>query len=472
MIEDFVFDLLARSVEEGEKRGSEFIEARYDDLQISTIIYINEIINESSLTNRKGIGIVAYFKGTPGYSFTPELNWEGVKQATHRAVKLAKSTSELNTLKLDFEKNKEVKDIRISDIKKHPKNYEFQDKLDLLQRGVNTLKENVDASTTQALYGEFYGEKYFVNSDGSEIYWQPIVLDLRVGGIVVNNGQQAVAGDIASQSKGFELFEEKRNTPESLGENAGKWTKEQIDAVPAPTGKTTTLVSSRLGGIVVHESFGHLSEADLIVTGMSPISDRLGEQLGSEHVTLIDEGISPYGGFYLPYDDQGIATSKTVILDKGVLKEYLHDRGTANKLNTEPSGNSRALNFMFNPICRMKNTYFEKGDLSQEEAFEIIKNGLYGVDFTGGQVSLDGNFVFNCFRGYLIENGEIGKPIRNTALSGNILELLKHVQGTTKDMEIHTSYFGGCGKGPQFPLPVGFGGSEVIMDQVLVGGAK
>jgi len=227
-----------------------------------------------------------------------------------------------------------------------------------------------------------------------------------------------------------------------------------------------------MGGVVVHESFGHLSEADFVVTGQSPIADRVGEELGSEHVTIIDEGVSPYGGLYLPYDDQGIKTARTVLLEKGILKGYLHNRGTAKKMNSELSGNGRAINFMFNPIVRMKNTYFEKGDLTFEEAVEQVDTGVYAVDMSGGQVGLDGNFMFNCSRGYLIENGEVTKPMKNTALSGNILELLKYVEGGTKEVTIKTGFFGGCGKGGQGGLPVGFGGPDMIMDQVLVGGAQ
>jgi TldD protein len=341
----------------------------------------------------------------------------------------------------------------------------------MLKRGVSSMKEVLEPTSTTGAYGEMFGEKFLVNSEGTEIYWAPIMVDIRMGSVFISEGKQAQSFTGTGASKGLEYFEEKETTPEQTGTNAGKYCKEQIDAVAAPVGKQTTLVSPLMGGVVVHESFGHLSEADFVVTGQSPIADRVGEQLGSEHVTLIDEGVTQYGGLYLPYDDQGIKTGRTVLVEKGILKGYLHNRGTAQKMNAELTGNSRAINFMFDPIVRMKNTYFEKGDLSFEEALEQIGNGVYAVDMSGGQVGLDGNFMFNCSRGYLIENGQITKPLKNHALSGNILELLKHVLGATKDITIRTGYFGGCGKGGQGGLAVGFGGPNVIMDQVLVGGA-
>lgn len=472
MNSEFIFDLLHKAVKEGEKIGADFIEARYDDLQLSSMNYTNEILKESSSRRRKGMGVMAYFEGTPGYSFTPEMNLEGIKEATQRAVKLALSTNPRNRMKLDFERRPAIKDKVFPKVKKHPKDYEIKDKLDLLKRGIAAIKESADVNTTIGLYGELFGDKYFANSEGSEIYWTPIVVDIRMSAVIISDGKQATAGDGMGQSEGLEFFDKERWMPETVGANTGKWTKEFLDAVPAPTGKQKVLVSPTVGGVVVHESFGHLSEADFVVTGNSPIADRLGEQLGSEHVTIIDEGITPYGGWFYPYDDQGTKTSRTVLVEEGILKGYLHNRGTASKINAQPTGNSTAVNFMYNPICRMKNTYFEKGDLTFDEAVEQVGNGIYAVNWQGGQVQMSGDFLFNCSRGYLIENGEITKPIKNTALSGNILELLKHVQGVTKNIQLRGNYFGGCGKGGQFGLPVGTGGPEVIMDQVLVGGTK
>ncbi|NPD88243.1 MAG: TldD/PmbA family protein [Asgard group archaeon] len=472
MNSDYIFDLLHEAVEEGEKNGAKFVEARFDDYQINTIDLTNDIIKESSSKRRRGTGVMAYYNGTPGYSFTPEVNSEGVKAAANRAAKLAITADPRNRMKMEFIERPAIKDKAVPIIKKHPKDYEFQDKLELLKRGTIAIKENVDATTIQGQYGEFYGEKYFVNSEGSEIYWVPIVVDMRVRADIVENGKRATAMDGMGQSQGLEFFDQERNSPEVVGANAGKWCKEQLDVVSAPTGKQKVLAGSTLGGVIVHESFGHLSEADFVVTGMSPIADRLGEKLGNDLVTIIDEGVTPYGGWFFPYDDQGTKAGRTVIVENGILKGYLHDRGTAQKMNTEPTANSRALSFMFPSICRMKNTYFEKGDLTEEEAIEMVGDGIYAISWRGGTASFDGNFLFNCSRGYLIEKGEVTKPIKTASLSGNVLELLKHVEGTTKNMILRGNFFGGCGKGEQFPLPVGMGGPEVVMDQVLVGGAQ
>jgi len=178
MSDEFIFDLLQKAVEEGEKTDGVFIDARYDDYQLTSINLTNDVVKESSSKRRRGIGVMAYYKGTPGFSFTPELTVDAVKKATQGAVKLAVSTEPRNKMKLEFDERPAIKDKAILQVKKHPKDFEFTDKLDLLKRGVAAIKENVDATSTQAQYGEFYGEKYFVNSDGSEIFWTPMVVDM------------------------------------------------------------------------------------------------------------------------------------------------------------------------------------------------------------------------------------------------------------------------------------------------------
>ena len=205
---DFILDLLHKSVDQGEKIGVDFIEARYDDLQLTTIALINDIVKQSSAFQRKGIGVMAYFKGTPGYSYTPELNLDGVKDATKRAIDLAKSTDERNVMKLGFDSIPAVKDKIIVDVKKHPKDVEFVEKLDMLKRGVSSIKEVLEPTSTTGLYGEMFGEKFLVNSEGTEIYWAPVMVDIRMGSVFMSEGKQAQSFTGTGSSIGLEFFDE------------------------------------------------------------------------------------------------------------------------------------------------------------------------------------------------------------------------------------------------------------------------
>ena len=470
MEKDYVLDLLHKAVDHGHKLGADFVEARYDDLTLTTINYTNVQVKESSTKQRRGIGIMTYINGSPGYSFTPILEADALKETTRRALGIAKSTESLLTFKHKYTDRPTIKDSIEYKVKIHPKDVEFEEKLEMLKRGVACAKEQVDTQSTIGLWGELWGNKLFVNSEQSEIYWTPLLFDLRFVAIAMTETTQARGFDGEGQSQGMEFFKLKGKDPETIGTNAGKYCKEQTEAVAAPGGKQRALVGPKMAGVLAHESFGHLSESDFVITGMSPISDRVGEQLGSEHATIIDEGISEYGGFFLPYDDQGTKTGKTVLMDKGMLVGYLHDRSTANKMNTETTGNSRAITFMYPSIPRMKNTYFKPGNLSIEESVEMVGDGIYAIGTSGGQAGLDGAFLFKCSRGFLIEKGEITSPIKDAALSGQILDFISKISGVGKEMDLFTSYFGGCGKGGQYPLPVGLGGPSIVVDEVLVGG--
>ncbi|MHA1930262.1 MAG: TldD/PmbA family protein, partial [Candidatus Thorarchaeota archaeon] len=316
--------------------------------------------------------------------------------------------------------------------------------------------------------------KIFANSDGSEISWDFLVTDLRCyvtsktdSGAMVE-GVKTLGGTL-----GLEAFATGENTPEEMGKGAGTIAKEQLKAKACPAGKFKTLIENTLVGVLAHESFGHLSEADFIVTGGSPLTGKIGSTLGSEHATLVDGGvpdIKKLGGLWLPYDDQGTPTDQTTLLNKGVFEHYLHNRGTANKLGQQITGNARAVSFVFPPIPRMTNTYFMPGDLNEEEAMELLGTGVYAIQTSGGQVTGDGRFLFKAVRGYWVENGEIKYPIREVSLSGNILELLSKIEGATSDFGMYCGYFGGCGKGGQSPLPTGVGGPKLVIDGVTFGG--
>jgi TldD protein len=222
---------------------------------------------------------------------------------------------------------------------------------------------------------------------------------------------------------------------------------------------------------LIHEAFGHAAEADLVFTGTSTLKDRLGEQLASEIVTVIDEGVVD-GGYYIPWDDEGTLKGKTVILDKGVLKEYLHDRNSAHELSVKPSGNSRAQDFENQTQVRMTNTYIDQGDMSFEELIEDIENGIYikNKGSGGGQVEVGmGTFTFNGGESFMIRKGEIAEQVRGVVISGAILDTLKTVDGVGNDLKINTGYYGACGKGGQ-AAKVGLGGPHIRVQEMTVGG--
>lgn len=475
-----LFDKLRYGIDIGEKIGADYIEARYDDMQLRTLVKENLKIKETNINRRRGIGVTAYYKGVSGYSYTASLEKKDIKACVQNAYGIAKASADIASIKLDFknrDKTTKVHDLKL-DVKKHPKDLELSYKLDLLERIEKAAIADADwVKSSRALYGEFYGEKYFMNSEGDEISWQPLIVHLTTSVTASHNtGDALIRGTNGiGGSKGLEIFDTKEFNPEYMGQKANEWANEQRESKAAPAGKFRALSDNILGGVLAHESFGHCSEADFILTNSSVLKDKLNAKIGTEHVNIIDEGTPglEHEGFWLPFDDQGTPTEKTVLVENGILKKFLQNRASAKMLKLLPTGNARAVHYRFSPIPRMRNTYFAPGDLTEEEAIEQLKEGIYAIQTSGGQVNPTlGTFLFKAIRGYWVENGEIKYPLKDVTIKGEILDLLNNVEGLTKDLQIRSSYFGGCGKGEQYPLPCGLGSAKILFSEAMFGGEE
>jgi TldD protein len=472
-----LFEPLQYAIRKAEELGAEFVEARFDDFFIREILVEKKVVKDVKTLRRTGMGLYTYYRGATGYSFTVDLSKKAIEEAAARSVNIAKASSATARTKVEPGETAPSKSKKLRlEVKKHPKDFPLSFKKDMILRAVEASEEHgKHIASITGKYGELYGEKIFINSAGTEVSWSPIVLDLKIQ-VVSKKADVLVDGaDGFGGSFGLEAFDVSEHSPETLGENAGKWAAEKLEAKPAPPGKHRALCENLLVGVLAHESFGHLTEADLVVSGMSPLTGKLGEQLGSENTTIIDEGTpdpEKYNGFWIPFDDQGVKTTKVVIMDKGKLVRYLHSRETATLMKDSSTGNARAVNYNFPPIVRMRNTYFATGDLSLEEALELLDTGIYAIRMAGGQAGADGTFMFKALRGYYVEHGKIKHPLREVTLMGSILTFLQNVEGATKELVIQSSYFGGCGKGEQWPLPVGFGGPHLLIREVQFGGEK
>ena len=472
-----MFDLLEHAVKAGEKLGAKFVEARVDDLSSREIRTEMTEVKDVKTMRRAGVGVTVYCEGATGYSFATQLSKKAVGEATQRAFRIAKASSKIAEVKVDPGEAKlhRQKELKLA-VKKHAKDFSITSKKDLVLRTVESARSHgKHVSSITCRYGELFGQKYFTNSEGTEVSWSPLLIHLTIQVISKIGDLLVDGGDGIGGSCGLELFDTEEHSPEKMGKNAGKWAAEKLTAKPAPAGKYRALCENRLVGVLAHESFGHLAESDFVTSGMSPLAGKMGEKLGSEHATIIDEGTldsSQHYGFWLPFDDQGMKAAKTALVDKGRLVGYLHDRGTATSMKSSFTGNARAINYNYPPIVRMKNTYFSPGDLSIEEALEQLGTGIYAIRTSGGQANMDGTFMFKAVRGYYVEKGERKYPLREVTLTGSILDFLKNIEGATKELFVFSSYFGGCGKDGQWPLPVGLGGPHLLISEVQFGGEK
>jgi TldD protein len=242
-----------------------------------------------------------------------------------------------------------------------------------------------------------------------------------------------------------------------------------LEAPPCEGGQYTVVLDQDLGGVFVHEAFGHLSEADFLYENpqMRELM-HIGRHMGVEGLNILDDGSLGRAIGTHAYDDEGTPTGETHLITAGVLTAHLHSLETAGKMGEKPTGNARAIGRGYEPIVRMTNTYVTGGDLGFDEMIADIDDGLYACGMFGGQTMME-MFTFSAAYGYRIRKGQVGELIRDVVLTGNVFETLHAMDGFGDDFKI-CEKTGGCGKGGQMPLPVTFGSPHLRIRDVVVGG--
>jgi len=256
---------------------------------------------------------------------------------------------------------------------------------------------------------------------------------------------------------------------EAKAREVGERAQALLKAPKVEGGPQTVILNPLMGGVFIHEAFGHLSEADFLYENPK-MRDLmvLGREMGPPSLNAVDDGTIDRTIGSLSFDDEGTPASKTYLIKEGKLAAHLHSIETAAKMGEKPTGNARAVRREFPPVVRMTNTYIENGDLSREELFAGVDRGVYACDAFGGQTEFE-MFTFSAAYGYRIENGQVGELVRDVVLTGNVFETLQAIDGIADDLSIDESA-GGCGKMNQGPLPVGTGSPHIRIRDVVIGG--
>lgn len=285
--------------------------------------------------------------------------------------------------------------------------------------------------------------------------------------ITTGEGDQLQTGFQAlGETRGFELFTEEA-VAHTIGE-AVRLAIQALSAQPAPAGTFPVILSSSAGGTMIHEACGHGLEADLALAGMSAFAGKLGEQVAAEGVTIIDDGTLPHKRGSAACDDEGETYQRVVLIENGVLKQYLQSRKTAKRMGTQPTGNGRRESYRHIPIPRMRNTFLAPGSDDPEAILASLERGLLVKHMGGGQVdTVTGNFVFQVREGYWVENGQVKHPVKNATLSGCGPEVLKQITRIAGDL--HHFDIGTCGKDGQ-GVPVSDAQPTILCPALVVGG--
>jgi TldD protein len=242
-----------------------------------------------------------------------------------------------------------------------------------------------------------------------------------------------------------------------------------LQAVPAPAGEMDVVLGSGWPGVMLHEAVGHGLEGDFNRKKTSAFAGLMGQQVAAKGVTVVDDGTIQARRGSLSIDDEGTPTNRTVLIEDGILVGYMQDRQNARLMDMRPTGNGRRESHAHVPMPRMTNTYMLAGNHDPKEIIASVKNGLYAVNFGGGQVDItSGKYVFQCTEAYRIENGKVGAPVKGAMLIGNGPTDLHRISMVGNDFALDPGV-GTCGKNGQ-GVPVGVGQPSLRMDKITVGG--
>jgi len=420
-------------------------------------------LKAATFDTTQGFGLRAVAGEATGYAHASELSEDAIKRAatTVRAVaqgyagSVAQGPTRTNAkLYADIDPLESAA---------------FEKKVKLLEE-MNAYARAKDARVKQvscSLAGEW--QTIEILRAGGETYHdvRPLVR-LNVSVVVEENGRQEAGMFGGGGRSGYETYLVPGYWQAAIDE-ALRQALVNLTSVPAPAGEMTVVLGPGWPGILLHEAIGHGLEGDFNRKKTSAFAGLLGQRVAAPGVTVVDDGTINGRRGSLTIDDEGTPTSRTVLIEDGILKGYMQDRQNARLMGVAPTGNGRRQSFACSVMPRMTNTYMLGGDKAPEEILASVKRGIYATNFGGGQVDItNGKFVFSCTEAYLLEDGKIGPAIKGATLIGNGPDALTRVRMIGNDMKLDTG-IGTCGKNGQ-SVPVGVGQPTLRIDGLTVGG--
>jgi len=420
-------------------------------------------------------GIRTFINGGWGFVVVNELTEDALLDGFSQGIKLAKVSERYAKIKF-----------KLKPVDPLVKNFEIKSKIDTNDLGLEdkiqyiktkdkeALEYSKKIKNTLTIYRDVHDYTLFFNSSGSQIYQDLSFLRAFYLVFAQENGVLQRSVNSVGGLGGFEIL--KTDYAEHLNTKSAQEAIELLNAKSPVGGKFTVIMDPKLTGTFIHEAFGHAVEADIILNKESILEGRLGEKVAGEDINILDDPTMGQGKRYnLPYelfgsyfvDDEGIPSQKTSIIEKGVLKSYLHNLETSSRMDLPINGHGRAMSNISRPQVRMGVTLLEPKDWALEEIIKDTKRGILCEDFQYGYTDPNsGNFMFKAKFSYKIENGEKKELMRDVALSGMTLEVLNRVTAIGKEI----SYSDGiCGKGGQ-SVRVCDGGPYIRVENITVGG--
>ncbi len=448
------------------------------EYQTSEFLSLEEgIVKKLSKDISQGVGVRAVAEEKTGYAYSDEINVDHLLSAAQTARYIAAEGGERPPAPIHTPSPPAS---NLYPVETAPIDVPTSEKINLL-REIDQIARAYDPRIKKVM-ASFSSEQritLIVTSDGLAVGDVQPLMRLNVA-CIAEEGSNRQSGSFGGggrselefffESPDFESGDNKKRYAQYAHE-AARQAILNLSAVDAPAGATEVVLGPGWPGILLHEAIGHGLEADFNRKKTSAFTDKLGQRVASDLCTIVDDGTIPNRRGSLNCDDEGTPTGRTVLIENGILKNYLQDKLNAKLMGMPLTGNGRRESYAHSPMPRMTNTFMLAGDSTRDEILRSVKKGIYAVSFGGGQVDItSGKFVFSASEAYLVENGQIGAPVKGATLIGNGPDVLTKVTMVGNDLSLDSG-IGTCGKDGQ-SVPVGVGLPTIKISEMTVGGTS
>jgi len=458
---------MIHAIERIEDSDVSFADIRHQDLSASSITVVNGILRKMQKSTKAGtVARVLVGECWGQASTTESISKESLSNLLSQAAKMAKKSARYSRKKIDLSNIDAFEKTVWQSVKEDPANVSEDEKLSILMEVDAAQKVDERIVNTNSGYSDVKVLYRLVNSIGSRLEWNEIRTMLFVNPVARSETRTQFDYGVKSGQAGFELI--RGIEPNEFSSEYGKGAIALLSAEKPPSGELTAVVDGDIAGLIAHEVCGHASEADEVVKKRSFLTGFVGKEVGTEYVSMIDDGsIKGLRGSF-PFDSEGTPSARTTIIEKGIFKGYLHTLETAALMGVKPTGNGRAQDYNRRIFARMTNTFFDTGDWSNEEVIEDTKDGIYIIKTISGMEDVVGGGVQGTsLKGYVIKNGELSQLVRSVSITGKVLEILQTVDAVGDKLDFSG---GNCGKGEEDFIPVTSGGPHMRL-KLIVGGA-
>ncbi|MDR1645046.1 MAG: TldD/PmbA family protein [Tannerellaceae bacterium] len=451
---------LAAALEKGGDYADLFFEHSYQN----SVALQDGAVNRASSSIDFGMGVRVLSGDQTGYAYVENITLDEMLKAARTAARIANTNAgkaPVNLTGKTVTNNYYTAQIPWDTIS-------IQDKTPYLQ-AINDRIFEADSRVMKvnASLGDTTSHIFFCNSEGVMYYDYRPMVTLGAVCIMQENGKIENSYAARAYRMGAEFLTD--NIVETIAKEAVEKTAILFKAIKPKGGEMPVVMGAGGSGILLHEAIGHAFEADFNRKNISIFSDLLNKKVCNEHINVVDDGTIPFNRGSVNIDDDGIEGQKTYIVRNGILASYLHDRISAKHYGIASTGNGRRESFRMMPIPRMRSTYMEAGNVTEEEIISNVKNGIYAANFTNGQVQIGaGDFTFFVKNGYLIENGKLTQPIKDINIIGNGPKALADITMVGNNYEMDNGTWT-CGKDGQ-SCPVTCGMPSALVSKLTVGG--